>query len=56
LSDFGSINGTYVNDQKINGEVSLRVNDIVGIGNTTRLRNNYFAVQQPENNLSYGSI
>ena len=35
LSDFGSTNGTYVNGQKISGEINLDENDIVRIGNTT---------------------
>lgn len=35
LSDFGSTNGTYVNGQKISGEVPLNEMDIVRIGNTT---------------------
>ncbi len=35
LSDFGSTNGTYVNGQKIRGEVYLHENDIVRVGNTT---------------------
>ena len=35
LSDFGSTNGTYVNGQKISGEINLAENDIVRIGNTT---------------------
>lgn len=35
LSDFGSTNGTYVNGQKISGEIPLNDMDIVRIGNTT---------------------
>ena len=35
LSDFGSTNGTYVNGQKIGGEIPLNDMDIVRIGNTT---------------------
>ena len=35
LSDFGSTNGTYVNGQKISGEIPLKDTDIVRIGNTT---------------------
>lgn len=35
LSDFGSTNGTYVNGQRVNGEISLNDMDIVRIGNTT---------------------
>ena len=35
LSDFGSSNGTFINGQKISGEVPLTDIDIVRIGNTT---------------------
>ena len=42
LSDFGSTNGTYVNGKKVCGEIPLRTNDIVRIGNTTLPWNNYF--------------
>lgn len=35
LSDFGSTNGTFVNGQKIGGEIPLNDMDIVRIGNTT---------------------
>lgn len=35
LSDFGSTNGTYVNGQKISGEIPINDMDIVRIGNTT---------------------
>lgn len=35
LSDFGSTNGTYVNGQKISGEIFLNENDFVRIGNST---------------------
>lgn len=35
LSDFGSTNGTFVNGQKISGEIPLNDMDIVRIGNTT---------------------
>lgn len=35
LSDFGSTNGTFVNGQKISGEIPLKDMDIVRIGNTT---------------------
>ncbi len=34
LLDFGSTNGTYINGQKIKGEVPLNDMDIVRIGNT----------------------
>lgn len=35
LVDFGSTNGTFINGQKIRGEVDLYENDVVRIGNTT---------------------
>jgi hypothetical protein len=35
LADFGSANGTFVNGNKISGEVSLNPTDVVKIGNTT---------------------
>ena len=35
IVDFGSKNGTYVNGNKIYGEVDLKQTDIVRIGNTT---------------------
>ena len=44
LSDFGSTNGTFVNGQRINGEVPLSPNDVVRIGNTTLPSRNYFDV------------
>ena len=35
IVDLNSSNGTFVNGQKINGEVRLQPNDVVRIGNTT---------------------
>ena len=35
IVDLNSSNGTFVNGQKINGEVQLQPNDVVRIGNTT---------------------
>lgn len=35
IVDLNSSNGTFVNGQKINGEVRLQSNDVVRIGNTT---------------------
>ena len=35
IVDLNSANGTFVNGQKINGEVRLQPNDIIRIGNTT---------------------
>ncbi len=60
LSDFGSSNGTFVNGQKISGEIPLTDMDIVRIGNTTIPWRMYFdedeqpseEVQpQPENRM-----
>lgn len=34
LADFGSTNGTYINGQKVSGEVNLDENDIIRVGNT----------------------
>ncbi len=42
LSDFGSTNGTYVNGQRVYGEIQISHNDIVRIGNTTLPWNSYF--------------
>lgn len=42
LSDFGSTNGTYVNGQKISGEINLNLNDVVRIGNSTIRWKQYF--------------
>lgn len=46
LSDFGSTNGTFVNGQKIGGEVYLYDNDIVRVGNTTVPWRMYFPPEQ----------
>lgn len=42
LADFGSTNGTYVNGQKVSGEVELDENDIIRVGNTTIPWKQYF--------------
>jgi len=42
LKDLGSINGTYVNERKIKGEVYLNENDTVQIGKTTIPWQSYF--------------
>ena len=42
LSDFGSTNGTYVNGNRVHGEVKLNPSDVVRIGNTTLQWRNYF--------------
>lgn len=42
LADFGSTNGTYINGQKVSGEVGLDENDIIRVGNTTIPWRHYF--------------
>ncbi len=42
LADFGSLNGTYVNGQKVSGEMQLNSYDVVRIGNTTLPWRDYF--------------
>lgn len=42
LADFGSLNGTYVNGEKIKGEIRLSPNDVVKIGNTVLPWRRYF--------------
>lgn len=42
LADFGSTNGTYINGQKVSGEVDLDENDIVRVGNTIIPWRQYF--------------
>ena len=42
LSDFGSTNGTYVNGQRVYGEIKLSTNDIVKIGTTILTWGSYF--------------
>ena len=44
LADFGSTNGTYINGQKVSGEVDLDVNDIIRVGNTIIPWRQYFPV------------
>lgn len=43
LADFGSTNGTYINGQKVSGEVELDENDIIRVGNTIIPWKQYFA-------------
>lgn len=43
LADFGSTNGTYVNGQKVSGEVDLDENDIIRVGNTIIPWKQYFS-------------
>ncbi|MBQ9587159.1 MAG: FHA domain-containing protein [Bacteroidales bacterium] len=45
LSDFGSSNGTFVNGNRVSGEILLKPTDIVRIGNTTIPWMSYFEVQ-----------
>jgi len=42
IVDLGSTNGTFVNEQRITGEVRLQVNDSVKIGNTILPWRSYF--------------
>ncbi|MDR0606312.1 MAG: FHA domain-containing protein [Bacteroidales bacterium] len=42
ITDFGSTNGTYVNNRKISGEINLSHGDIVRIGNTCLSWEDYF--------------
>ena len=42
IVDFGSTNGTYVNGQRIFGEVRLNPNDVVRIGSNTLQWRRYF--------------
>jgi aspartyl protease family protein len=41
--DFGSTNGTFVNDRKISGEIVLSYNDAIRIGNTNLPWRSYFS-------------
>ncbi|MDR2834624.1 MAG: FHA domain-containing protein [Bacteroidales bacterium] len=43
LSDFGSTNGTYVNGNKISGEININQNDEICIGDTKLDWKNYFS-------------
>lgn len=54
LSDFGSSNGTFVNGQKIGGEITLNQYDIVRIGNTTIPWRMYFEQEQMEDKSDIG--
>ena len=42
LSDLDSLNGTFVNGQRISGSVTLNKTDVVRIGNTTLPWQSYF--------------
>lgn len=48
LADFGSTNGTFINGQRIRGEVDLYENDVVRIGNTTIPWRLYFEEEEQE--------
>ena len=43
LADFGSTNGTYINGQRVSGEVDLEENDIIRVGNTIIPWKQYFS-------------
>ena len=43
LADFGSTNGTYINGQRVSGEVELDENDIIRVGNTIIPWRQYFS-------------
>lgn len=43
LADFGSTNGTYINGQRVSGEVDLDENDIIRVGNTIIPWKQYFS-------------
>jgi aspartyl protease family protein len=47
IIDFNSTNGTFVNNQKIAGDATLSINDVVRIGNSTLPWQSYFAEKQP---------
>jgi hypothetical protein len=47
LVDLNTTNGTYINSEKITGEVNLSPNDIVKIGDTPIAWQEYFLQQQP---------
>ena len=48
IADFGSTNGTFVNSQRITGEISIKTNDVIRIGNTTLPWLSYFGVGMPQ--------
>lgn len=52
VMDLGSTNGTYVNGQRISGEVRLQLGDEVRIGQTVLPWQNYFATPIVEPSLS----
>ena len=43
LADFGSLNGTFVNGQPVQGEIQLNSNDTIRIGNSTLAWKRYFS-------------
>jgi len=45
--DLNSTNGTFVNGQRITGEVSLQIKDVLQIGNTKLPWQGYFEPQKP---------
>lgn len=38
ISDMGSLNGTFVNDNQISGTVTLRIGDVIGLGKTVNVK------------------
>lgn len=57
VADFGSKNGTYVNGNKVHGEVRLSSSDVVRIGNTTLPWKSYFsAIDLPQETAYQGTI
>lgn len=56
LADFGSTNGTYINGQKVNGEVNLEENDVVRIGSTTIYWHQYFVSKTPVEKQRHGFV
>ena len=57
VADFGSKNGTYVNGNKVHGEVRLSPSDVVRIGNTTLPWKSYFsAIDLPQETVYQETI
>ena len=53
VADFGSKNGTYINGNKVHGEVRLSPSDVVRIGNTTLPWKSYFSASDLSQETSY---
>ena len=56
LADFGSTNGTFINGQKVSGEVHLNINDIVRIGNSTIPWRLYFEEEDEQEVIQYVNV